>query len=334
MLKFAMSRLKAGAVVTPAQQSAYETAAQNATRIPYSAADVAAGYASPYLNDNPTSVNPDGSFNTVSNMNRGDLSGFNPLSSAFYDGIGTGDTGAGFGAGVLAPAAAAGLAGYGAAKYMGNRAFAPHVGTDPASLPLPLQQELMLRNLQNGATSASATRTGGSTLPLPGNSPREMSQPVIPAVPPVKDNKGRIVTPGVPARPAQLPADPVLPRILANGAPAPLTMTQTVPKGRLPGSQPQQVTTALRMPATKLQLAMPVVGTSGGIPSPVVGSPGSNMFTRNPGRTGIGAAALAAAAGLAGQYATAPDAAPNRKVPFAPADPAKTQQIQIPAQSR
>lgn len=323
MLKFAMSRFKAGAVVTPAQQSAYELAAQNATKVPYSAADVAAGYAPPYLNNNPNSVNPDGSFNATSNMDRGDLSGINPLSPAFYDPIGLGNTGAGFGAAVLAPAAAAGIAGYGASKYMGNRPFANYVGRDPASMPLPLQQELIARSIQPGATDVSATRTGGEVVKLPGSSPRAMSQEGIPAEAAIPSKKGRPPVPAKPAIPAKIPA------VLPSGKPAPATLTQTLPKGSMPNSQPRQATTPLRLPPTRTQLAAPVV--AGGIPSPVVGSAGSNMFTRNPVRTGLGAAGLAGLAGLAGQYLTAPDGAPNRKIPFAPADPAKTQEIQIPA---
>ena len=323
MLKFAMSRFKAGAVVTPAQQSAYELAAQNATKVPYSAADVAAGYAPPYLSNSPISMNPDGSFNARSNMDRGDWSGINPLSPAFYDPIGLGNTGGGFGASVLAPAAAAGIAGYGASKYMGNRPFANYVGKDPASMPIPLQQELLARSIQNGATDVSATRTGGEVVKLPGSSPRAMSQEGVPAVAPVKDKKGRIVTPAVPAIPAKIPA------VLPSGKPAPATLTQTLAPGMRPGSKPSQATTPLRLPPTRPQLAAPVI--AGGIPSPVVGSAGSNMFTRNPVRTGLGAAAIAGAAGLAGQYLTAPDGAPNRSIPFAPAAPAKTQEIQLPA---
>ena len=144
-----------------------------------------------------------------------------------------------------------------------------------------------------------------------------------PAVAPVKDKKGRIVTPAVPAIPAKIPA------VLPSGKPAPATLTQTLPKGIMPNSQPSQVTTPLRLPPTRPQLAAPVI--AGGIPSPVVGSAGSNMFTRNPVRTGLGAAAIAGAAGLAGQDLTAPDGAPNRSIPFAPAAPAKTQEMQLPA---
>lgn len=323
LLKFAMSRFKAGAVVTPAQQSAYERAAQNFTKAPYSAADVADGYKPPYLDNSPTGGQaPDGSFPTYSNMDRGDLSGINPFNRAFYDPIGLGNTGGGFGASVLAPAAAAGLAGYGAAKYMGNRPYANYVDTDPASMPLPLQQELIARSVQNGATDVSAARTGGEIVKLPGSSPRAMSQEGVPAVAPVKDKKGRIVTPAVPAIPAKIPAP------LPSGKSAPVTLTQTLPKGNSPLSQPRQVTTPMRLPSTRAQLAAPVV--AGGMPSPVVGSAGSNMFTRNPVRTGLGAAGLAGIAGLAAQYATAPDGAPNRSIPFLPADPAKRQEIQIP----
>lgn len=341
MLKFAMSRLKAGAVVpptyqpsplatpikTPEQQSLYESAVSTAPRFPGPA-----GYDQNGFFANTGTVNPDGSFNTTQFNTQGPYSGIDPRSSAFYDMPITGNRGSGVGgmglAGLLA-----GLGTYGALKYTGNRAFVPHVGTDPAGLPLGLQQELMLRNLQNGATNASVSRTGGSTLPLPGNSLREMSQPVIPAVPPVKDKKGRIVTPGVPARLAQLPADPVLPRILANGAPAPLTMTQTVPKGRLPGSQPQQVTTALRLPSTRAGLMMPE--SLGGVPSPRAGSLGSNPATRNAGRvaTGVGLA-TALATGLANQADT------DRRAPgmnegaagWIPTAPASTQDRTIPAQ--
>ena len=323
MLKFTMSRFKAGAFITPAQQSAYELAAQNATNVPYSAADVGAGYRPPYLNDSPTSVNPDGSFNTTSNMDRGEWSGINPLSPAFYDPIGLGNTGAGFGAAVLAPAAAAGLAGYGASKYMGNSPFAKYVGKDPASMPLHLQQELLARSIQNGATDVSATRTGGEVVKLPGSSPRAMSQEGIPAEAAIPSKKGRPPVPAKPAIPAKIPA------VLPSGKPAPATLTQTLAPGILPNSKPSQVTTPLRLPPTRPQLAAPVI--AGGIPSPVVGSAGSNMFTRNPVRTGLGAAAIAGAAGLAGQYLTAPDGAPNRSIPFAPAAPAKTQEVQVPA---
>lgn len=292
MLKFAMSRLKAGGVVpmayqpsplataikTPEQQEQYDRAVSTAPLFPGRE-----GYDRGFFANTGT-VNPDGSFNTTQYNNQGTYSGIDPRSSAFYDPPIIGDSGSGLG-GMGAAGLAAGLGTYGALKYMGNRAFIPHLGTDPASMPLHLQQELMARHLRDGAINASITRTGGSTLPLPGSSPREMSQPVIPAVAPVKDKKGKIVTPGVPARPAELPADPVLQRIQANGKPAPLTLTQT-PQSKNPSS----VTTQVQLPSTRLGTILP-----GGIPSPVKGSPGSNRATQNAGRvaTGVGAATAA-----------------------------------------
>ena len=264
MLKFAMSRLKAGAMVppmaynpspmakaidTPEQQRIYDRTVSQAPRFPGPA-----GYDQNGFFANTGTVNPDGSFNTTQYNNQGTYSGLNPLSSAGWDGPITGDSGSGL-YGALATGGVVGGGATLAARIAANVPFIPYRNKDISTWPADIREEFLTRNIRDGATDVTIDRANrnGSQV-LHGSSARAMAQS------------------------ARIPQDPA--SYFKDGKPGPVTLTQTTQNGK------NRAVSTTELKPRLLSNLPPRPGSQGGR----VG----NAIKANPGRFGLAAAAAAA----------------------------------------